>query len=62
MHYFASVGEQNLPPQNVSLAWGLFQADDNQGPKDSGRTFDLPPNCLKNVDGGRAPEGSQPHR
>ena len=28
-----------------------FQAENNQGPKDSGRrTFDLPLNCLKNVD------------
>ena len=37
----ATVGDQNLPPQNVSLA-GLFLKT-----KDSERNFDLPPNCLK---------------
>ena len=41
------VGEQNLPPQYVSLAYRFFQAEKNQGPKDSGRNFDLSPSCLK---------------
>ena len=35
-----------LTTSNISLACGLFWAENNQGPKDSGRTFDLPPNCL----------------
>ena len=43
----AHVGEQNLPPQNVSLACRLFQAENNQSPRDSGKNFDLLPNCLK---------------
>lgn len=47
------VREQNLPPQKHPL----FQAENNQSPKDSGRNFDLPPNCLKNV--GRGP-GREP--
>ena len=46
------IGEQNLLPLNVSLACGLFQAENNQGPKDSERNFDLPLNCLKNIDKG----------
>ena len=37
----ALVGAQIL--QNVSLACGSFQVLNNQGPKDSGRSFDLPP-------------------
>ena len=44
------IGEQNLPPQNVSLAWVLFQAENNQGPKYLGKNFDFPPNFLKNLD------------
>lgn len=32
-----SVGKQNLIPPNVFLACGLFQAENNQGPKDPGR-------------------------
>ena len=28
-----SVGEKYLPPQDVSLACGLFRAENNQGPK-----------------------------
>ena len=43
-------GEQNLPSQNVSLVCRLFQAENNQDPKDLGRNFDFPSNCLKNVD------------
>ena len=46
-YYNEVAGEQNLPPQNVSLVCRLFPAENNQGPKDSGRNFDLPPNCLK---------------
>ena len=30
---WGGVGEQNLPPQNVSLACGLLQAENNQGLK-----------------------------
>ena len=52
-------GGQNLPPQNVSLSCGLFQAENNQGPKDSGRNFNLPPNCIKNEDRGPVP-GREP--
>lgn len=29
-----------------------FQAENNQGQKASGSTFDLAPNCLKNLDRG----------
>ena len=39
-----------LPPQNV--AFRLFQAENKHDPKDLGRNFDLPPNCLKNFDRG----------
>ena len=48
-----TVGERNLPPPNASMACGLFQAENNQGPKDSGRNFELPHNCLKKL--GRGP-------
>ena len=41
------VGEQNLPPQCVFLAYGLFPAENNQDPKRLRRNFDLHPNCLK---------------
>ena len=34
------------------LACELFQGENNQGPKDSGRNFDLLANCLKNLDRG----------
>ena len=44
------LGEQNLSPQNVSLAWVLFQAENNQGPKYLGKNFNFPHNFLKNVD------------
>ena len=57
----SSVGEQNVPPQHVSLACRLFQADDNQGSNDSGRTSDLTPKCLKNVPG-REPSPMLPER
>lgn len=50
---FFIVGEQNLPPSNISWAFRVFLAENNQGPKDSGRNFDFPPNCLKNL--GREP-------
>ena len=46
----------NLPLQSASLARGLFRAENNEGPKDSGRNFDFPPNCLKNkLDRGPVP-------
>lgn len=47
-----SVGVQNLLLQDISLAWRVFWAEDNQGPKDSRANFDLPLNCLKNLDRG----------
>ena len=31
------VGEQDLPPQNISLGCRLFSSENNQGPQDSGR-------------------------
>lgn len=43
------VEEQNLPPQNTSLACVLYWAEKNEGPKDSGRNFDLPFNCFKSL-------------
>lgn len=36
-----------LATLNVSLACGFFQAENTQGAADSGRNFELPPNCLK---------------
>ena len=44
------IGEQNLSPQNVSLAWVLFQAENNQGPKYLGRNFDFHHNFPKNLE------------
>lgn len=38
---FGAIGEKNLPPHNVFLAYGLFQTENIQGPKDSAGTFDL---------------------
>ena len=55
---YVSAGEQNLPPQNVSLACRLFEAGEkkNLGPKVSGRNFDLSPNCLQLLDKGPIPQ------
>ena len=36
-YYNGVVGGQNLPHHNMSLICGLFPAENNQGPKDSGR-------------------------
>ena len=46
MHVLTSLAKQNLPPQYVPL-WhaNCFQLKQSR-PKDSGRTFDLHPNCL----------------
>ena len=46
-----TIGEQNRCPQ-IFLACKLFQIENNQGLKGSGRNFDLA-NCLKNL--GRGP-------
>ena len=43
----APAREQNLPPQNVSLASRLLQAENHQGSKDKGRYSDITPNCIK---------------
>ena len=55
---YVSVREQNLAPQNVSLACRLFQAGEkkNLGPKVSGKNFDLAPNCLKILGKGLIPQ------
>ena len=45
--FLESVRKQNVPHLNVSLSCGLFQAEDSQASKDSGRTFNLPSNRLK---------------
>ena len=42
-------GTKFATPKCVFLAWGLFQAENSQGPEDSGRAFDFPPNCLKEI-------------
>ena len=42
-----TMGEQNLLLQNVSLVCRLFPAENNQGPKDSGKNFDHPHNCTQ---------------
>ena len=52
---YTILGEQNLLPPNVCLAWEIFQAENNQDPKDSGRNLDFPLSCLKSVDRGSAP-------
>ena len=46
MHVLTSLAKQNLPPQYVPL-WhaNCFQLKQSR-PKDSGRMFDLHPNCL----------------
>ena len=44
-----------LLPKVVSIC-RLFQAENNQGPTDSRRNFDLPSNCLENVDRGLVPK------
>lgn len=47
------VREQKLPPLSASLAYSLFQAKYNSGPKDSRRNFNLHPNFPpKNIDRG----------
>lgn len=38
-------------PQNISLTYKLFWAENNLGPKGSERNFELPPHCLKDVEG-----------
>ena len=50
--HYNVVGEQNLPPQNISVASELFWTENE---KDSGKVFDLLPNFLKNVDRGPIP-------
>lgn len=45
----ACLGEQNFVAIPKCLASGLFQAKNNQGPKDSRRNFALSPYCLKEV-------------
>ena len=42
-------GEQNFVAIPKCRASGLFQAENNQGPKDSRRNFALSPYCLKEV-------------
>ena len=55
------VGEQDLPPQNVSLGCRLFSSENNQGPQDSGRNSDPPLSCLnRNLDGGPITGMEQP--
>ena len=44
------VGEQNLPPPNGSLGSRLFHAENNEASDESEKHFDLPPNCLKNLE------------
>lgn len=36
----------------MSLACRLYQPENNSGPKDSGRNFNLLPKCMKNLDRG----------
>lgn len=55
------VGEQDLPPQNVSLGRRIFSSENNQGPQDSGRNSDPPLSCLnQNLDGGPITGMEQP--
>lgn len=44
---FTSVGESKTRPRNVSMICRLFQTENNQGSKVSGRNVDLPINRLK---------------
>ena len=48
----STVGEHNLEAPNISLACGLFWSENKQGPKDSGRMFDLLHKYLKIIDRG----------
>ena len=52
---YVIIGHKICHFKNVSLTYGLFQTENNQGPKDSGRNFGLPPNCLRNEDRGPVP-------
>ena len=58
---YVSIGEQNLPPQNISLEWRLFPDENNQAPKDWGRNSDHLSNCLKDTEA-LVHEGSCHHR
>ena len=53
LHEFFQITAK-FPPQNVSLAYGLFHMHmdcfNSQGPKDSGRNFDLPLTAWKKVE------------
>ena len=40
-------GTKSATTKCVSLMCGLFQAENNQGLKDSGSVFDLKPHCMK---------------
>ena len=40
-------GTKSATPKCVSLRCGLFQAENNQGLKESGSIFDLTPHCMK---------------
>ena len=44
---------------NLSMACGLLGAENNPHPKDTGKNFDFPTNCLRNVDWGPIP-GREP--
>lgn len=40
---YTILGKQNVPPlQNISLAWEIFQAESNQGPKAQEETLTFP--------------------
>ena len=52
---YVTIGDKIWHFKNVPLIYGLFQTENNQGPKDSGRNLDLPPNCLRNEDRGPVP-------
>lgn len=49
--HFGAAGKQNLPLPKVSLWHENYSIFKKQ---DSGETFDLPPNCLKQFKMGRA--------
>lgn len=43
----APAREQTLPPQNISFASRLLQAENHQGSKDKEGYSDITPNCIK---------------
>lgn len=55
LYLYSIVGAQNLPPQIISWAGRSCWAENEQGPKNSRRNFDLPSPACKNLNRGPVP-------